>query len=87
MSGKLVEMGETDEGELPLPDFPVGGRSPLMLPPSTLDCEKALKTGIRMFSAGSGSPKDDEFCVTHLPSELLGVLGINRDSSSAEKAS
>jgi hypothetical protein len=85
MGGKFMEIGDTDDGGLPFPDLPVGGRSGLLW--SSLAWEKALNTGARMPLAESGSPNVEEFCVTHFPRKLGGVLELKSDSFSAEKAS
>lgn len=85
MGGKFIEIGDTDDGGLPLLDLLVGGRSDLLW--STLAWEKALNTGGRTLSAASGSPKDDEFCATHFPRELGGVIWLKSVPFSAENAS
>jgi len=85
IGGKLIEIGDTDEGGLPLFDLPVGGRSGLV--GSTLALAKALKRGVRTELEASPSPNVDEFCVTHLPRELCTVSGLKVGSFSAEKAS
>src|SRR6187551_3013983 len=67
IGGKFIEMGETDDGGLPLPDFPVGGRSGLL--GSSFAFAKALKSGAWRPSTAPTLPNVDEFCVTHFPRE------------------
>jgi hypothetical protein len=85
IGGKFIDTGDTDEGGLPLLDFEVGGRSDLLW--STRALAKALNRGVRLEPGASGSPNVDEFCDTHLPKELFGVVELRRASFSAEYAS
>jgi hypothetical protein len=81
----LAEIGETDDWGLVLLDLLVVGRSDLLV--SSRELVKALKTGVCIWVGGSGSPKLDEFCDTHLPRVPFGASEVNRLPFSLEKAS
>lgn len=86
--GKDTEVGESpgDSAELPFAVELVGGRS-LDRWESILDWVKALKTGGRDAKFELLSPKEDEFKLVNLASEVGGALPVNIDGFSDEKAS